>query len=85
MREYRQWFESLAELLTEISEGLLEGKFVNGLKSDVQAKIRVLRPNGLEELMDMAQRIDEKKSVGPKAREGNGPVRNKSRTHFAQN
>lgn len=75
VREYRQWFESLAAPLTEIPDGLLEGHFINGLKAEVKAELRVLRPNGLEEIMEMAQRIDEKNMVGQ--RQWVGPGRNK--------
>lgn len=82
VREYRQWFESLAAPLMEIPDGLLEGHFVNGLKAEVKAELRVLRPSGLEEIMKMAQRIDEK-IMGQ--RQWAGPVRNKSNSPLPAN
>lgn len=76
VREYRQWFETLAAPLPEIPDGILEGHFINGLKAEVKAELRVIRPSGLEEIMEMAQRIDEKNGLGQG--QWAGPVRNKA-------
>ena len=63
VKDYRLCFETLAAPLEEMPEALLEGHFVNGLKVDIRAKMRVLRLIGLEEMMDLAQRIEERNLV----------------------
>ena len=44
-------------------EAVLEGHFINGLKSEIRAEIKVLRPLGLENIMEMAQRIEDRNQV----------------------
>lgn len=55
VKDYRLCFETLAAPLKDMSEALLEGHFINGLRPDIRAKMRVLRPIGLEQIMDLAQ------------------------------
>lgn len=58
--EYRRKFEVSAASLQDIPEEVLEGIFANGLKAEIRAKLRLLKPVGLTEIMDTAQRIKEK-------------------------
>ena len=39
------------------------GHFINRLRPDIRAEKRVLRPTGLEQMMDLAQRIEERNLV----------------------
>lgn len=39
------------------------GKFVNGLKEEIKAEIRVLNPYTLDETMDLAARVEERNRV----------------------
>lgn len=64
VREYRPWFELLAALLPKISKALLEGHFTNGLKPEIKAELRVLKPRGLEEIMEAVQPIEDKINMG---------------------
>ena len=54
-------------------EAVLEGHFVNGLKPEIREKIRVLRPLGLENIMEMAQRIKDRNQVLQGNHFGYGP------------
>ena len=63
VKDYRLSFETLASLLEGMPKTLLEGQFLNGLKPDIQAEMRVLRPNGQWQMMDVAQRIKERNLV----------------------
>lgn len=63
VRDYRNCFETLASPIEEMPEAVLEGHFVNGLKPEIRAEIRVLRPLGLENIMEMAQRIEDRNQV----------------------
>lgn len=54
VKDYRLCFETLAAPLKDMPEALLECHFINGLKADIRAEMRVLRPIGLEEMMDLA-------------------------------
>jgi len=61
--DYRQSFEALALPLENLPEAMLEGHFMNGLKPEIGAELRVLRPRCLEQMMDLAQRIEERNLV----------------------
>ncbi|XP_024017591.1 uncharacterized protein LOC112090471 [Morus notabilis] len=68
VREYRRQFEMLAALLAEIPEQVLESAFVNGLKPEVRAEVRMMKPNGLGRIMEFTQRVEERNQLvrGPK-------------------
>ncbi|EXB92422.1 hypothetical protein L484_021406 [Morus notabilis] len=53
-------FEVSAAPLHDVPEEILEGIFVNGLKAEIRAELRLLKPAGLTEIMDTTQRIEEK-------------------------
>ena len=61
--DYRQSFEALASPLEYLPEAVLERHFINGLHPEIKAELRVLRPRSLEQMMDMAQRIEERNLV----------------------
>ena len=44
--EYRRNFELMSASVTGLSNDALESTFVKGLKLDIRAKVRVLKPNG---------------------------------------
>lgn len=41
---YRLAFETLAASIGDISDAILEGHFINGLRPEITAKIRVMQP-----------------------------------------
>ena len=47
-KDYRLCFRTLASPIEDMPKAKLEGHFINGLKPDIRAEIRVLRPTGLE-------------------------------------
>lgn len=65
--EYRRKFIEMAAPLDGIPETILMGKFVNGLKEELKAEIRVLNPMSLDQAMEMAGRVEERNRIyGPK-------------------
>lgn len=60
VKKYRWLFERLASLLQNISEEILECNFINGLKPRIKAEVQLLNPVGLEQIMDVAQRVEER-------------------------
>ena len=46
--------------MTGLSDEVLESTFVKGLKVEIRAEIRVLKPIGLGSIMEMTQRLEEK-------------------------
>ena len=58
VREYRRRFEQMASTLEDISEQVLESTFINGLRSDIRAELKVLGLNGLEKAMGLAMKIE---------------------------
>lgn len=61
--EYRERFELLSGRLGEVSDAALEGNFIKGLKPKIQAALRLLRPRGLGETMELAQMIEDKNTT----------------------
>lgn len=54
MKEYRRKFEIFAAPLLEIPETVLEGNFINGLSPMIRAEVRMLNPQGLGHIMELA-------------------------------
>ena len=54
VRDYRRRFETMAAPLTGVSKEALEGRFVNGLRLDIQAELRMLQPIELGCMMTLA-------------------------------
>ena len=61
VHEYCRDFEQATSTMDEIPECLLEGQFINGLRPDIQAKLKAHRPRGLGRIMLMAQKLEKKK------------------------
>ncbi|GKA27344.1 putative mitochondrial protein, partial [Tanacetum coccineum] len=53
-REYVALFEKLACQLVGVSPSVIEATFIKGLKTDLRAAIRVMRPEGLAYAMDFS-------------------------------
>lgn len=58
--DFRREFEMMFASMTGLSDEVLESTFVKGLKAEIRAEIRVLKPIRLGPIMDMAQRLEEK-------------------------
>lgn len=55
----------MAAPLKCIPEEILIGLFLNGLKDEIKAEVRILSPLSLEQAMELAIRVEEKnKAVG---------------------
>ena len=61
--EYREKFELLSGQLGGLPEAVLEGNFMKGLKLEIRASLRLLRPRGLGESMELAQMIEDKNTI----------------------
>ena len=61
--EYREKFELMSGHLGEVLEAVLEGNFMKALKSEIRAALRLLRPKGLGETMELAQIIEDKNTT----------------------
>ena len=58
--EYKRDFEIMSASMASLPDEVLEGTFVKGLKLEIQAEVRVLKPIGLGPLMEKAQLVEEK-------------------------
>lgn len=58
--EYRRRFIETEGLLERLSEDMLMGHFINGLKEEIKAEIRLMNPTCLEQAMEQAIRVEEK-------------------------
>lgn len=63
VEEYCQRFEEWSAPLPQLSEEVLEDTFTNELDPVIRAEIFCLEPNGLEEMMRMAQKIEARMSA----------------------
>ena len=61
--EYKEKFELLLGQPQGIPEAVLEGNFMKGLKPEIRASLRLLRPRGLGETMELAQMIEDKNTA----------------------
>ena len=61
--EYRRNFELLLGPLQGLSMEVLESTFVKGLRHEVKAELRLMRPNGLGQIMELAQLIKDKNNI----------------------
>ena len=79
MQEYCLLFETLVALVGKVSEAILEGLFVNRLKPEIKAEVRVLQPSSLTQIMETIQRIEDKIHI-LQAQVGPGPPGNPTTT-----
>lgn len=63
MNEYRRKFIETAAPLDLVSENILLAYFINGLKEDIKAAVRLLNLITLEQAMELAMRVEEKHRV----------------------
>ena len=59
-REYLCMFELLAATLEDVPEHVQESTFINGLKPEIRSEMRMMKPEGLREVMKFAQRVEER-------------------------
>ena len=57
MDEYRRQFELLVASLVDVPDPIQEGNFINGLKAEIIAEVRMVQPKGLGRIMDLAKRV----------------------------
>lgn len=60
---YREKFEALPAPLIKASDEMLMGVFRNGLKEDIRAELRIMRFGLLQEMMDLAHKVEERNMV----------------------
>lgn len=53
--EFREEFETLAATMRGIPENVFCEAFLNGLREDIRAEVKMHRPSNLMEAMDLAQ------------------------------
>lgn len=58
--DYQRTFIEMSAPLEGITEEMALGHFVNGLKKEIKAEIRILGPQTLDQAMDLAVKIEEK-------------------------
>ncbi|XP_022848903.1 uncharacterized protein LOC111371244 [Olea europaea var. sylvestris] len=73
VRDYGRMFEVLAAPLTTVPEDILEGNFINGLKPLIRAEVRLLKPRGLDLIMELAQRVEDRNELVRQAQGSYGP------------
>lgn len=75
VNEYRRKFIETAAPLEQVSEDMLLGHFINGLKEEIKAEVRLLHPVSLEQAMELAVRVEEKLRVSGYRRNGVASVK----------
>lgn len=63
--EFIRRFIELAEPLERVPENILMGQFINGLRKDIRAEVRMLGLHSLEQVMDLAQKVGVKNRARP--------------------
>lgn len=61
--KYHRKFIEMATPLEWVVENILMGHFINGLKDELKAKVRLLNSVNLEQAMELVDRIEEKSRV----------------------
>lgn len=60
MADFRELFEQVSAPLHDVSEEMLTVAFINALKEEIRAEIRLHPPLTLSGLMDLAQRVEDR-------------------------
>ncbi|XP_031271166.1 uncharacterized protein LOC116129586 [Pistacia vera] len=68
--DFRRQFEAVAALLVGEKEEILQAAFINGLKTEIRAEVRLAQPNSLIQIIELAQRIEEKNQALEEAQVG---------------
>lgn len=63
VNEYRRQFIETAAPLEHLSENILLGQFINGLKEEIRAEVRLLNPVNVKQAMEMAIKVEERNRV----------------------
>lgn len=71
--EFREKFEIMSASLKNVSEDTLEGVFIDGLDEETQAEMLLANPIGLSQIMDMAQRVENRNNRINKLKEKERP------------
>ncbi|KAL4567338.1 hypothetical protein LXL04_022921 [Taraxacum kok-saghyz] len=58
--EYQRRFIELSAPLNGITEEVAMGQFINGLKNEIRAEVRVMGPRSLDQAMELAVKIEDK-------------------------
>lgn len=58
--QYREDLELLSAPLKDVDDEVLMGIFINGLREEIKAKLRLSKLGTLTQIMDQSQRIEEK-------------------------
>ena len=61
--DYRHRFELLSAPLKDMSDELLMGAFINGLREEVKAKLILIGPKDLAHASSLAQKIEDKNLI----------------------
>lgn len=81
--DFRRTFDALAAPVQGMMEEVLEATFIKGLKTEIRAEVCLLCPKGLDQLMDVAQRIEDHNNITKLARED--PAQENTPTSFSPN
>lgn len=73
--DYRRKFIETAAPLERLPEEIMLGQFLNGLKEDIRAEVRLLNPRSLEQAMKLALRVKERNQVSGGRKQGLGGFR----------
>ncbi|XP_024027268.1 uncharacterized protein LOC112093319 [Morus notabilis] len=75
--EYRDEFEVTAAHMHGVPKTVFKGAFLHGLREDIRAELKLHRPNGLHEMMDLAQQVEARNEAADRvlivAEEGDKP------------
>ena len=61
--EYRRQFIETAAPLDHLSENILLGQFLNGLKEEIRVEVRLLNPVNFEQAMELTVKVEERNRV----------------------
>lgn len=59
VEDYIERFKAMAAPLPQLSDEVLEGVFLNGLKSVIRAEVLAMEPDGLDQIMRKAQLVED--------------------------
>lgn len=76
--EYRRDFELLLAPLQRLSMEALESTFVKGLRPEVKPELRLMFPNGLGQIMELVQLIEDLNTIVKRVSEYSGPRINRA-------
>ena len=63
VEDYLEKYEALASPLCNLPDAVMEGAFMNRLKSEVQVEVRMMKPTNLAQMIEVAQLVEERNKV----------------------